>query len=221
MRYFTLIIPLFLFNQTYGQKSQCFCDNDTLMNDATVNCDTTKLKNNSRLYWQFNCERVWLTLENANGKKFVIDEVDIELYAYTYRLGYHLIKEYKSSLLFRSGCSANGPCFYTLIDKTTGKKIKEFNQLICIDTDAQLENEHAYNYEFVVYFSQNTDHLVVYYVDSKRSCRIPFTDTFTNAVSEHQFDKMILQKNILTIFYENDDKKKTIRINLNNKKYCR
>jgi len=76
------------------------------------------------MYWQFNCDNIWLTLENKSGNKFKIDEVPVDLYGYTYRLGYHLIKEYKNNLLFRSGCAATGPCSYILIDKNNGKKRK-------------------------------------------------------------------------------------------------
>lgn len=95
MKYLTAVITLFFFHQVYGQKKECFCDKDTLMNTATVDCKTVLLKNNSKLYWQFNCNRIWLTLENINGKKKVIDEVEVGLYGYTYRLGYYLIKEIK------------------------------------------------------------------------------------------------------------------------------
>ncbi len=129
MKHFAFVMTVFLFHQSYGQKKDCFCDKDTLMNESTVDCKTIILKNSSKLYWQFNCGRIWLTLENANGKKKVIDEVKVELYAYAYRLGYHLIKEYKNTLLFRSGCPANGPCMYTVIDKTNGKKIKEYKNI--------------------------------------------------------------------------------------------
>ncbi len=98
---------------------------------------------------------------------------------YMSRLGYTLIKEFKNSLLFRSGCPANGPCIYTLVDKTSGNKIKTFNQLICIDTDVQFENPHKYNYDFIVYFSKNYDHLIVYFVESKRTYSVPFKDNLT------------------------------------------
>ncbi len=124
-------------NKTSGQNNPCFCDKDTLMNEATVSCDTTTFSNNAKLYWQYNCDRIWLTLENVSGQKFEIDEVPVEFYNYTYRLGFHLIKEYDKTILFRSGCPANGPCIYSLIDKSNGQIITEFDQLLCIDTDVK------------------------------------------------------------------------------------
>lgn len=147
------------FGSLYGQKKQCHCDKDTLMNNATVSCETRMLKNKAQLYWQYNCDKIWLTLETNKGKNITIDEVPVEYYGYTYRLGFHFVKEFKNSILFRSGCAANGPCIYTLIDKTTGKKIKEFGQLICIDTDFQ--DEKKYHLEFLVYADSSYKKIMV------------------------------------------------------------
>lgn len=109
-----------------AQEKKCFCKENKLMNDAGVNCDTIKLKNNYNLYWQFNCDKIWLTLEKPNKSRIVINEVDVVLYGYAYRIGYQLIKDYNNSLLFRSGCPANGPCKFILINKKDGKKIREY-----------------------------------------------------------------------------------------------
>jgi hypothetical protein len=190
------------------------------MNKATVSCDTTILSNKAKLYWQYNCDRIWLTLENANGQKNMIDEVPVELYGYTYRLGFHLIREFDKTILFRSGCPANGPCIYTLIDKNNGNKIKEFDQLICIDTDIKWKNAHKYNFDFVVYLSDTTDHLIIYYIDSKRILKVPFKEKLTSVIPQHQFKEITLNNNILTLTYKLDDNKsKTLNINLNDKKY--
>ncbi|MFT4062935.1 MAG: hypothetical protein QM642_11335 [Edaphocola sp.] len=191
------------------------------MNEATVSCDTTIFSNKAKLYWQYNCDRIWLTLETANGQKNVIDDISVEFYGYTYRLGFHLIKEFDKTILFRSGCLANGPCVYTLIDKNNGNKIKEFGQLICIDTDIKGENPHKYNFDFVVYLSGTTDHLIIYYIDSNKTLKIPFKENLTSVIPQQQFDEMTLNNNILTLTYELEDKKKVLRINLNDKKYNR
>ena len=223
MNYFTLIISILVFcSYSYGQKKHCFCDKVPEMNDATTSCETTRLKNNSKLYWQYDCKRIWLTLENAKGKKAVISEVDIELFGYTYRLGYHLIKEYKNSLLFRGGCPANGHCIYTLIDKKNGKKIKQFEQLINIDTDIARQNPHPYQFDFVVYLS-DSNNLKIYYIDSKKTLTVPFRafkDISNSILPEFQFKEMTLKDDLLTLYYETDDKKnKVLKINLKNKKY--
>jgi len=195
------------------------------MNGATVSCDTTTFKNNSILYWQYNCDRIWLTLENSSGQKFVIDESGVELYNLTYRLGYHLIKEFKESLLFRSGCPANGPCIYTLIDKSNGKKLKEFDQLICIDTDVKWENAHPYEFDFVVYLAYETDQLIINYIDSGKMITIPFKENLASVIPEHSFENMTLENNILTLNYQiyelEINIKKTLIIDINDKKYSR
>ncbi len=204
-------------NKAIGKTNPCFCENDSLINNYTVSCDTTIFSNNAKLYWQFNCDRIWLTLENENGQQTIIDTIPIGLYAYTYRLGFHLIKEFDKTILFRSGCPANGPCIYTLIDKNTGNKIKEFDQLICIDTE-----DDKYNFDFIVYLSETTDYLIIYYVDNGKTLQVPFKENLTSSIPQYQFDKMTLNNNILTLTYELDDNtNKTLNINLNDEKYSR
>ncbi|MEZ7503687.1 hypothetical protein [Flavobacterium sp. Arc2] len=216
MKHFSVILLLFVFCQLFGQKKQCFCDKNTLMNGSTISCETIKLKNNSKLYWQYNCDRIWLTLENTEGNKVTVDEVDIDLYNYTHRLGFHLIKEYENTLLFRSGCSASGPCSYILIDKNNGEKIDEYGQLICIDTDSLWsEVSRKYEFDFIVYLSQDSDDLIIYFIDTKQTIKIPFKEKFTAIVPEQQFDKMSLDNSILTLFYSTEeDPQKTLKINL-------
>lgn len=201
---------------TIEQSNNCFCENDSLINDYTVSCDTTTFNNNTKLYWQFNCDRIWLTLENEIGQQTIIDTVPIGLYAYTYRLGFHLIKEFDKTILFRSGCPATGPCVYTLIDKYTGRKVEEFDQLICIETE-----DDKYNFDFIVYLSDTTDHLVVYFVDREKTLKIPFTESLTSAAyPQQQFEKMTLKNNILELTYlTNENAKKTLNINLKDEKY--
>lgn len=196
-------------------RTNCFCDKDTLMNGATVSCDTTQFSNQSTIYWQYNCDKIWLTLENKKKEKFILDTVALEYYGYTYRLGYHLIKEFKSGLLFRSGCPANGPCIYTLIDKYNGKILDEFNQLICIE---KLYDNPRYNFNFIVYFSANQKHLIIEYLDKKKRLKIPFQDRLTATVPEQQFEEMTLENDILTLKYSSDrNVAKILRISLNDK----
>lgn len=221
-RLLTTILLLFAL-PSFGQNKHCFCDKDNLMNSATVSCDTTTFSNNTKLYWQYTCDNIWLTFENLKIEKVVIDQVPISYFNLTYILGYHLIKEFNNSLLFRSGCAANGPCIYTLIDKNNGSKIKEFDQLICIDTDVKRENAHKYNFDFVVYLSDTSEHLIIYFLDSKRTLRVPFKEELTAIIPQQQFDEMILENNNLTLFYEldNNTTKKTLKVDLNDKKYSR
>jgi hypothetical protein len=186
-----------------------------------IDCDTTTLSNNSKLYWQFNCESIWLTLENPNGKRKVIDELPSTFSEIASRLGYHLIKEFEKGILFRSGCAANGPCNYILIDKLYGNILKEFPQLICIDTDISIEDPQNYKFDFVVYLSDTSDHLILYYIDTGKSCMISFKEKLTGVIPEFQFTRMTMADKVLTLFYEMDDTKtKTVSVNLDEKKDC-
>ncbi len=221
---FILTISIALFSACKSPENKnnvehnktCFCENDSLINHSTVSCDTIILNNKSKLFWQFNCERIWLTLEGENRQQAVIDSMPIDFYPLTYRLGYHLIKEFDNTLLFRSGCPANGPCVYNLIDKFTGKKIKEFDQLICIDTE-----DDNYNFDFIVYLADTTDHLVIYYINNEKLLKIPFTENLTSAAYPQQhFEEMKLKNNILELTYwTNDNTNKTLSINLKDEKY--
>jgi len=211
------------FGQLYGQKKQCHCDKDTFMNNATVSCETKILKNKAKLYWQYNCNKIWLTLETIKRQKITLDEVPVEYYGYTYRLGFHFVKEFDNSILFRSGCPANGPCLYTLIDKTTGKKIDEFGQLICIDVD--IRDAKQYQFDFLVYADSNYKKIIINYPDKKKVLTIPFDfqrSNLTAAIPEYQFDRIKLKGSLLTLFYTRTDNKiLNLKINLKNKKYYR
>jgi len=159
------------------------------------------LKNGGKLYWQFNCKKIWLTLELISGRKITLDTVPIEFYAYTYRLGYDLFKEFSRSLLFRSGCPANGPCNFVLIDKSNGKKITEFGELVYSHTTDSI-------YGFILYLSSNIV-LTLHYIDTGKKYRIKIDSTQINAlVPEYSFSNPILNSNILTLDYGN--KKLTI-----------
>ncbi|RZK26050.1 MAG: hypothetical protein EOO43_03915 [Flavobacterium sp.] len=219
--FLTLACFILTLGQLYGQKKKCYCDKDSLMNNATVSCKTQILRNKSKLYWQYNCDKIWLTLENTKGQKVIIDEIPVGYYGYTYRLGFHLVKEFEKSILFRSGCPANGPCNYTIIDKNTGKKLDEFRQLICIDT--HVTQEEKYQFDFIVYADSTYKKIIVNYPDTKYVLTIPFDfqrNNLTARIPEFQFHNMKKNGNILTLFYTTtDDNKLDLKINLKNKKY--
>lgn len=212
----TITFCILTFGQIYGQKKQCYCDKDTTMNNATVSCMTRILKNKTKLYWQYNCNKIWLTFETIKGKKIILDEVPVEYYGYTYRLGFNFVKEFDKSVLFRSGCPANGPCIYTLIDKITGKKIDEFGQLICIDTDVKYDKK--YQFDFLVYADNSYKNIIIHYPDKKQELTIPFDfqrNNLTAVNPEYQFDHMIQNGNLLTLYYTTSTEKKLkFKINL-------
>jgi len=186
---------LFISSSLFGQQKQCGCTTDSLMNEYTTDCKTTYLTNGFRLYWQFSCNNIWLTLQ-TKYKKIIIDKVPVEYYSYTYRLGFHLLKEFKNSLLFREDCPANGPCSYTLINKFTGQKIKEFGQIV----GSPVKN---YPYNFVVYLSGANDLLKIYFPDTGKLLQKHINkNDFFYTVPIDQFDSIQLNKGNLLLSYE-------------------
>ncbi len=192
--YNILFIILFILPAycSYGQKRECGCNSNRLMNEHVINCGVTILKNSSKLYWQFNCKRVWLTLEDVNKNKKIIDELPIYLFGYTYRLGYHLSKEYDKLLLFRSGCPANGPCNFVLVDKFSGKKVRELGELI-------YDHDTEKFYRFVIYFS-SVNVLTLYYVDENKEYKFLIDKkVVSRVVPEYSFDKIYINNNVLNL----------------------
>ncbi|MFA6060389.1 MAG: hypothetical protein WC756_19470 [Taibaiella sp.] len=179
-------------------KKNCGCETDTLMDQFTTTCDTIFLMDQSKLYYQFNCDSIWLTLERFEGQKIIIDSWNDdfkELYGYHYRLGYHLSKEYDRYLLFRRGCPANGPCNFVLIDKITGQQVRELGELI-------YDHEHETFYDFVIYFKERNV-VVVDFIDHPKIIEVPVNEKhFNSMVPEYQFDKIHYDGKILQLTYE-------------------
>lgn len=212
-KFYLLVFTIFSF-LSFAQKKQCFCAESPEMNDATTSCETKVLNNGAKLYWQYNCEKIWLTLENEN-KKIQIDQIDLSDYGITYRLGFHFIKEYKNSILFRTGCGATGPCSYVLIDKYSGKKLKKFNQLIDIDTDVKMENPHPYSFPFVIYLSPDSDHLILYFVDTQKIIQLPLKEKIGFIIPENHFSEMRVKDNLFYLTFTNGNEvKKKLKFKL-------
>jgi hypothetical protein len=183
-----------------AQSKQCNCSKDKYMR-GSINCKTVVLKNDSKLYYQFNCDSLWLTLEHKSGIRKVIYSMSgnmfKELYGYNYRLGYQLAKEYKRYLLFRSGCPANGPCNFILVNNVNGKKVKEFGELIY---------DHSNNlfYDFILYLKNKNNklYLVLDYIDTGRKHTFLLNkNDFTGIIPEYQINDVMVHNNVLLITY--------------------
>lgn len=199
MKYLLAVFFCVLTAKAYCQQLQCSCSLDASINNSTANCKETKLANGSKLYYQFNCDSVWLTLENKRHQKKVIYSLSgndfKELYGYNFRIGYQLMKEYKKYLLFRAGCPANGPCDFILIDKSDGRKVKQFGELIY---------DYSKNtfYSFIVFFSKDMHRLTIYYPDTKNKFSVHINhNDFTGAIPEFEFDAVWVKNNVLSLSY--------------------
>jgi hypothetical protein len=203
MRIALTYILIIMSTLVYSQKKQCSCLSDSLINKNTTSCKTKLLKDNSKLYYQFNCDSIWLTLENS--KKHIVFSMSTELYPYTYRLGYQLSREFDNYLLFRSGCPANGPCNFVLVDKQNGKTTKKIGELI-------YDHESDIFYNFLIYFSdKKLNSLTLFFVDRNEKFKISIdSEHFNSIIPEYQFDAIKMENNILTLEYSYDKAGKSV-----------
>lgn len=186
-----------------AQTKECGCASDSMINNGSINCSSKRLSDGGELYWQINCERVWLTLKRPDNKKIVLDEVPIEFFGYTFRLGFQLAKEYKKTLLFRSRCPANGSCNFILVDKRTGKQIEEFGELIYSHSTREF-------YDFVIYFSRENE-ITLDFIENSRKYRYKVNpEDFNALIPEYVFKDVFIKNNVLHLLYSN----KEIKIDL-------
>ena len=202
---------------SYGQPQQrCYCPTDSLMNEFT-GCEHWTLSDKTELYYQFNCDSIWLTLKRDDFRK-IIFSTSPELYAYHFRLDPQLIKEFPSFILFRWGCPANGPCNYFLTKKSDGVKTKEFDELVYLGTKDQTN--------VLIYISEDQENMLeLYNVELQKSFDIPFEFSgFRALIPEYQFIETKLNGEMLELSYEffpnrENDKFEIRRLSLDLSKY--
>ena len=201
-----ILTTLFLTFTLAGHcQKHCFCDRDTMLKKY-ISCDTTLLKNDAKLYNQFDCDSLITILESSVGIKYHILTMQTNLTFYV-RLQPHLIHDFDKSILVSSGCSANGLCNHYLFDKENGRAINTFGNIIYTD-DSQ---------NFIIYFA-NLDSLILHYIDSDKKYFIKFPgERFENTlaksipdiVPESLFDESKITNNIVTLKYHYQDKGET------------
>jgi len=157
MRKLSIIIFLVILNIEFvtGQTN-CGCDSIPLYN-SIVSCDTIKFDNGAKLYRQFNCDSMWLTIENADRNKRILYSLKGEMIELTPRLGYQFIKEYSNTILFMNRQSSGGgvPMNYELINKENGEIFKKIGSLLYYTKD----NSH----ETVVTLKNDSIPLLVFF----------------------------------------------------------
>ena len=199
---FTYIAILF----TITAYSQCNCDSIPELK-IKISCDTTRLKNETFLYYVFNCDSASLIFENNKVKKTLFT-VEKDLIEYTYRLGYYLIKEFSKSLLFRFDCPATGSCSYALVDKNSGELMKTLNQVIYPKNNEDLD--------LLIYFNNNNlNEINVSFMNSSKNLTFKVRSTcFMNSVfPTSQFKKPIIKDNVLILPYTCESESKEFKVN--------
>lgn len=121
---------LFIIASTRGFTQQCNCkEKPELMN--IISCDTIVLKNQSKLYRQYNCDSSWLLFEGKSGKKKILYSLEKDYIELSHRLGYQFVTEFPKTFLIKnrvvSGCCQ--PAEYILFDKESGRLVKDFGTI--------------------------------------------------------------------------------------------
>jgi hypothetical protein len=196
-----------------AQKLSCSCDSISL-DLLQMDCGKKALRNNAFLYYQFNCDSIWLTLQNRNGKKIILYSFPTRLYEYHYRVGYVFLREFKNVILFGRDCVAPTGCSYVLINSYTGRIEKELGEPISCPGTETIKNIIFY----LDYSSYKDMKLVLYYPDTKKKILLPLRKVdFTLEKPPIQFESIRIKNKILTVTYastENYTNSQTMKFDL-------
>jgi hypothetical protein len=185
---------------TRDNNVHCTCENQEFVYPNREFCDTIVLSDAAKLYWRFNCDRIWLTLENRNRQQFVIDDFSVESIPLIHRIGSSLIKDFDEVILIQYDCAATGSCSYSLIEKVSGNVVKKFPQLIGIDWENRI-----YNFDFVASLSQESDKIEVYFPNEKNTLAIAISNlNRKTAYPEDAFIETTFFGDVLTFKYLSD-----------------
>lgn len=193
-RILTIILTLWTV-VSFGQNI-CSCDSSEYQNHS-VDCDIDTLISGDLLYYQHNCDSIWLTLEK-DDRKIILFSTEPDLHQYHYRLDPQLVNEFEKHLLFRFGCPANGPCGHFAVDIETGKKTAEYYELIFKGQGDETNFVVGLDYMQIKVFSLITNEIDSIPFDSKR---------LTSIIPEYQFDEGQIKNGILILPYSYRDVK--------------
>lgn len=243
MKYHTVIIiislSIFSCADNQGQldnpvtKIKLNCVNDSLLS-SIIPREAELLDNNSKLYWDFNCDSSWLTYESNSGIKKVLFSLPKELIELTTRLGHYEFQEFKNSFLYThsviSGCCV--PDEYYLYDKENGELIKQLGRTLYVGDKDYLPYFASLIYDVKDSVSGEGDYsVIVYNIDNGKQViqAMPSNDVKMGMDNNHYlypediFDGQTkIQNNILVLSYHIDKyekgktlKQKTIKFDLN------
>ena len=190
--YLTCILIILTFI-CFGQNI-CSCESNQQQNKS-IGCDIDILGNGDLLYYQHNCDSIWLILDKGD-QKINLFTTETDLYGYHYRLDPKLVNEFEEYLLFRYGCPANGPCNHFAVNKATGDKTADFYELI-------FKGENSLT-NFVV--ALDYMNIKIHNLKTNETDSIPFdTERLTAIIPEYHFDKGKISKGILYLPYSYQD----------------
>jgi hypothetical protein len=163
--------------------------------------DTIELSNGHRLYYGFDCELLSLLKETPKNRIDTIFSMSMGLPP---RLNFQFEKEFKKSILFRAGCAGNGPCFYVLVDKESGRELQKLPELVYTgETDSV---------GFVIYFDFKMNNLIVHNLETGKMKFVPvISKRFNEAIPEYQFSGSIITNGYLVLYYNWEEKGKSFK----------
>ncbi len=220
MKKSSIFILFFLFQYFFTQ--QCGCYKNPQWKEV-ISYDPQILKNNAKIYWQYNCDSSWLIFKNKNTKKKIFS-LDKDLIGLTTRLGYSNIKEYKSSFLveFRviSGCCE--PSEYILHNKNNAEIIGKLGSFLYQD---KTKNNIPFiltlkSYTSILFTDLNTNKISTYYIKQGLLKKIMLQNN--SLTIDDIFEGIQMKNNIITMRYKISNNKtgrfenKSIKINIQN-----
>jgi hypothetical protein len=185
-----MVTYLLFFNVFQNANAQnCFCQKDSFLNNL-ISCDTIKLKGNSSVYYQFNCDASWLTYENSKGRKTVLYFLDSELIDLTYKLGWQVWKDFDESVLFVARETSGLPTtlYYTLFNKTTEELIS-FRNVVYACPDSLCE--------FILYFPDSTyNFLSLFMINNSKEYKIELPKNLIEESFQQYFGLFMFVENL-------------------------
>lgn len=170
----TLLLLLLLYASAIVRGQTCTCDQNTMLKE-NISCKPKYFDNNSKLFWNFNCDSSWLTFEASTGKQKIIFSLGDGLVGLTNRLGYVDFTEFRTTFLITnsviSGCCA--PHDYYVYDKTSGNLIKYLGRAIYISQDKKIPivvSITKSNYDTISKTDYNS--LTIYNLDKKKEYKL-------------------------------------------------
>jgi hypothetical protein len=210
-------------NDRIGDKRNCFCSQDTSLSEQ-INCDTIELKSGSRIFYQFNCDSSWLTFQNRTGLNTVLFSLDTALIGLTYKLAWHVERDYEHYVLFVARATSGLPTtlVYQLLDKQSSSVTEEFGQVVYCETSSSCD--------FLLYVPDSADdHLRLRLLPDGEEFRVQLpqklSELHRSVYIESQFSEPKIRGQVYTFEYNYVDEKtgeeKSSSVSVDMSRHCK